>query len=276
MKKRFVNVALCQRNSAGDPQHNLEASAEMIRRAVKGRGDTDLVVLPEYNDFYPAGRDVMLEYARPFDGIYVKTMCDLAAELKVNLVPGSFTCLLPNGRMQNTTLFIDREGTVRGKYAKIHLMKALGTDESKYSEAGNELCILDTDIGTVGLLLCYDIRFPELARSLVVGGAEILVCAACFPVGRPLPPRTGHWDTLINAMALQNLTWVCAVNQYGQPAPKAFPFGRSMVVNPWGTVVARANDMEDIVYATLDLEYQQEILESVGGLKNRRPDVYRL
>ena len=112
--------------------------------------------------------------------------------------------------------------------------------------------------------------------TAVFDGAEILFISAAFPGGAPLPPRTDHWDTLINAMALQNLTWVSACNQFGDLGPGAWLFGRSRVVDPWGTPIAVAGNHEDVFYATVDLDYQDQIRASVGGLSCRRPDIYKI
>ena len=135
--------------------------------------------------------------------------------------------------------------------------------------------VFDTDIGRVGILVCYDLRFPELARGMVQDGADILFVPAFFPAGNPLPPRTDHWDTLVNSTALLNLTYVVAVNQYGKMSTE-LPFGRSCVVDPWGTVVAQCPNRVSIAYAELDTEYQKQVREKIGSWNNRRPDIYTL
>jgi Na+-translocating ferredoxin:NAD+ oxidoreductase RnfC subunit len=169
-------------------------------------------------------------------------MSRLARELRVNLVPGSITERTESGKVRNTTVWIDREGEILGRYSKMHLFDALNYRESDHVQAGDEICLLDTDIGRVGIQICYDCRFPELARTQVLKGADLLCVMACFPLGAPLPVRTEHWDLLIDSMALLNQTWVCAANQFGTVAGQ-HPFGRSRITDPWGTAVAVAGHL---------------------------------
>ena len=200
-------------------------------------------------------------------------MSRLARELRVNLVPGSITERTESGKVRNTTVWIDREGEILGRYSKMHLFDALNYRESDHVQAGDEICLLDTDIGRVGIQICYDCRFPELARTQVLKGADLLCVMACFPLGAPLPVRTEHWDLLIDSMALLNQTWVCAANQFGTVAGQ-HPFGRSRITDPWGTAVAVAGGRPGVIYGVLDLKYQRECREQVGGLHNRRPELY--
>ena len=128
-------------------------------------------------------------------------------------------------------------------------------------QAGDALCLVDTDFGRVGVLVCYDLRFPELARSLCLQGAELLVCPAQFPCGQPLPARVDDWDLLIRSTALTNLTYTVGANQFGIVRRDA-PFGRSCFVC--------------VVHAMLDLDYQREVQKNLASWNNRRPDVYCL
>ena len=117
--------------------------------------------------------------------------------------------------------------------------------------------------------------FPEIPRTLVHDGADLILCPAAFPVGTPLPPRTDHWDVMVRATALQNLTWTLACNCFGEVEGN-YPFGRSMAVDPWGTVTAQASGREEIVYVQADLDYQKQIRDSVGTWSTRRPELYHL
>lgn len=271
-----IKVAICQRGAAAaTPQENLRESIALIERAAAENPGVDIVLLPEYNNGMAITPEEAQAWAETIPGPYTDAMCALAKKLHINLLPGSITEQGDDGRTCNTAVFIDREGNIVEKYRKIHLFDALGFKESDHVQAGDSPCVLDTDIGRIGIQLCYDCRFPELARTEVLDGAEILFIMACFPSGNPLPPRTDHWDTLINAMALQNLTWVCAANQYGAVRTE-HPFGRSRIVDPWGTPVAVAGSHEDIICAAIDLDYQKTVRANVGGLSNRRPDIYKL
>lgn len=175
-------------------------------------------------DFLARSPEEALTLAQPIPGPYTMRMSRLARELHVNLVPGSITERTESGKVRNTTVWIDREGKILGRYSKLHLFDALNYRESDHVQAGDEICLLDTDIGRVGIQICYDCRFPELARTQVLKGADLLCVMACFPLGAPLPVRTEHWDLLIDSMALLNQTWVCAANQLGAVAGQ-HPFG---------------------------------------------------
>lgn len=142
-------------------------------------------------------------------------------------------------------------------------------------QAGDALCLVDTDFGRVGVLVCYDLRFPELARSLCLQGAELLVCPAQFPCGQPLPARVDDWDLLIRSTALTNLTYTVGANQFGIVRRDA-PFGRSCVADPRGTVIAASSGRNCVVHAMLDLDYQREVQKNLASWNNRRPDVYCL
>lgn len=275
MKKKLVHVALCQRSALPDKDENLRESIAMIEEAVRTRPDLDVIVFPEYNYYVPASRKDAAPNAETEDGPYISAMREQAAKYAVNLVPGSFLAPHSERKTRNRCVFLDRRGELAARYDKIHLMDAIGANESGHTEPGSGLCLIDADFGRVGMLVCFDLRFPEMPRSLVLQGADMLICPSCFPFGAVLPPRTDHWDTLVAGAALYNLTWMCAVNQYGS-IPGAFPFGRSRVVDPWGTVTASASGRREIVYATLDMNYQNEIRESLGTLNSRCPDVYRL
>lgn len=274
MKNRIL-TALCQRSGAGDVQHNTAATRRMIEQAVTEQPALDLIVFPEFNSAVPESRDQYAQMAEPIPGSYTETIAALARKYSVNIIPGSILHRHTDGTLRNTVPFIHRDGRIEAAYDKIHTMDAMHTRESDYITPGMSRCVVDADIGRIGILVCYDLRFPELARSLVLDGADFLICPAYFPNGDLLPPRTDHWDTLVAACALQNLTWVCAVNQYGK-AGREYPFGRSRVVDPWGTVVAAAPNSEAIVHAALDLDAQTKLRKQLAVWHNRRPDLYRL
>ncbi len=269
----MIKIALCQTDTAGSPRRNTALIAQMTKDAAKN--GADVVVFPE-NSYYDINAPrIHGEAPEPLGGRFVTEMRAIAKENHVNLIPGSFERLAESGKYFNTCLFINCDGEIIGRYDKIHLMKAMNYDESEFVEAGSQPAVFDTDIGRVGIMVCYDLRFPELARGMVQDGADIIFVPAFFPAGSPLPPRTDHWDTLVDSTALLNLTYVVAVNQYGKMSTES-PFGRSRVTDPWGTVIAQCPNCVSIAYAELDMEYQKKVREQVGSWNNRRPDVYTL
>ncbi len=271
-----MKIALCQRMTyTENKEKNIKETKEMLARTMDGCNDVDLVMFPECNYGDVTDSRMAASYAEPMDGAYITLMKELAAQYKVNLIPGSFVEKGENGKVYNTFPFLDRQGQVLDKYRKIHLADSSGAKESDLVEAGKELKLVDTEFGKVGLMVCYDMRFPEMARSLALAGADLICAAACWPAGRVLPPRVSHWDTLTKATALYNLTYFAACNVYGE-VKESFPFGYSRVVNPWGDVIADCSSGTGIIYAEIDFEYQKWVREEVATFHNRRPDVYQL
>ncbi|MBC8577662.1 carbon-nitrogen hydrolase family protein [Yanshouia hominis] len=276
MVKRFVKVALCQRGVTGSKEQNIAETVSMIEEAAEHCPGLDLIIFPEYNYYESLSLEEARANSETMDGRYITEMKKQARRFGVNLIPGSFaeTC---GEKVKNTCALIDRSGEVAGSYSKVHLMDAIGIRESDAAVPGDKLGVFDTDFGRIGLMVCFDLRFPEQPRSMVLQGADIIFCAASFPTGSPLPPRTDHWDLLVQSTALLNLTWTCAVNQFGSICGGTEnPFGRSMVVDPWGIVTASALGRRDIVYATLDMQHQKEVRGRVATWNCRRPDIYTL
>lgn len=269
----MIKVAMCQTDTVGTPQENVALIGRMVKEAAEN--GADVAVFPEDCYFDVDAPRIHGECPEALDGYFVTKMCGFARENHINLIPGSFERLAPSGKYYNTALFINRDGDIIGSYDKIHLMRAMSYDEGEHVEAGSSPAVFDTDIGRVGMMVCYDLRFPELARGMVQDGADIIFVPAFWPAGAPLPPRTDHWDTLVNCTALLNQTYVVAVNQYGRMSTE-IPFGRSCTVDPWGTVIAQCANRVCISYAELDMDYQQQVRERLATWPNRRPDCYTL
>ena len=271
-----MRIALCQRMTyTENKEKNITETKEMLEQAMNGTSNVDLVMFPECNYGDVSHRQMSASYGEPMDGAYLTLMRELAVKYKVNLIPGSFIEKGEKGKVYNTLPFLNRQGQVLDKYQKIHLADSSGVKESDLVQAGKELKLVDPEFGKVGLMVCYDMRFPEMARSLALAGADLICAVACWPAGRVLPPRVSHWDTLTKATALYNLTYFAVCNAYGE-VKESFPFGYSRVVNPWGDVIADASSGRRIVYADIDFEYQKWVREEVATFRNRRPDVYRL
>jgi predicted amidohydrolase len=225
----------------------------------------DLIVLPEHFCLTPQGQQNQYEEA-------MKCLSDLAKRSHAYVVGGT-VCEPTKDGIYNTMYVMDRGGEVIGSYRKIHLMKALGADETSLFIPGEQIVCVDTDQGRLGLMVCYDLRFPEIARALVSAGADVLVVGAQFPLGNPKPSRKTHWDLLCQSTALQNSTYVVAANQSWEKDEGAF--GRSCVVDPWGKVLTKAvNQGAEFLEAQLNFTWQETIRQDLRLLENRRPDVY--
>jgi deaminated glutathione amidase len=269
-----VRVAAVQLSSAADVSENL-ASAERHTRAAAADG-ARLIVLPE--KWTAMGTDEQLRTAaEPLEGSAIDWARALARELEVDLVAGSVSeRLAGQDKLANTSVHVGPDGEVRAVYRKLHMfdVEVGGRTyrESELEEPGDEIVCSQTAGGVeLGLSICYDLRFPELYRILAVLGARVLVVPSAFT----LATTRDHWEPLLRARAIENQAFVIAANQVGEHPGGHRSGGRSMIVDPWGVVLAQAPDRATHVIAELDLERQDEIRAQLPSLANRRPEVYR-
>jgi predicted amidohydrolase len=275
-----MKAAAVQLNSTADVGANL-ATADRLTRVAAADG-AQLIVLPE--KWTAMGTDEELRAAaEPLDGRAVSWARETAAELRVDLVAGSFLERIPGeDRFANTCVHVSPAGAVRAVYRKLHMFD-VRIDGRSYRESdielpGEEVVLSEVTTGEhgdssaagLGLAICYDLRFPELFRVLTVGGARILALPSAFT----LPTTRDHWEILVRARAIENQAFVLAANQVGPHPGGARSGGRSMIVDPWGVVLAQAPDGEHHILAELDLERQLEIREQLPALTHRRPEVY--
>ena len=242
-----------------------------------GAQGADLIVLPEvwtglgYADAFP-----FEAMAEPIPG---PTTDKLSARARRHgaMIVGSMYERAADGRHFNTAPFIDRDGAILGCYRKTHLFDAQnrtdippGMMESKKVSAGDELPVYDTHAGKIGVFVCSDLRFPEIARVEALKGAQILVCCSAF-----LSPRLDHWEFFLRARACENQVFVVASGQYAQEPASGVGFvGRSCVVDPWGVIVAMAPDRECVTVTTIDLAQIDEVKYRYPLMLQRRPSMY--
>ena len=268
-----MRVAAVQLNSTADFSANL-ASAERLTRAAAADG-ARLIVLPEKWTAMGTEEDLRAA-AQPLDGQAVQWARSLARELQIDLVAGSIAEQVEGQeKLANTSVHVDPQGEVRAVYRKLHMfdVEVGGRTyrESDLEEPGDEIvCSLAADGTELGLSICYDLRFPELYRILAVRGARVIAVPAAFT----LATTRDHWETLLRARAIENQAFVVAANQVGAHPGGHRSGGRSMIVDPWGIVLALAPDAETYVLADLDFERQDAIRRSVPSLANRRPESY--
>lgn len=262
MTSPTLRLALVQASSALDPAVNRDALA---RLAAEHAGDADLVVFPEAfaRDFGPAGSDVS-PYAEPLDGPFGSALAATAAAQGTTVVAGMFESGPDPERPYNTLLV---RGAVAASYRKVHLYDSFGYRESDRLTAGPlEPVVVDVHGWRVGLMTCYDLRFPELARALVDRGAEAIVVPAAWVAG---PRKVDHWRTLLSARAIENTVYVAAV---GQPAPRYC--GHSLVLDPFGEVLAEAGpgmpERPEVLRGVLERGVLEEARRVNPSLRNRR------
>ena len=270
----LIRVACVQMTSRQDKAANLERAESLVARAAST--GADVVVLPEKWNLIGSADDYRAA-AEPLEGgPSTEAMSRWARTLGVTLVGGSIT-ERRDGRekLSNTSCVFDAEGDLVAVYRKIHLFDVeVGGHvyrESEAEEPGTEPVVARVEDWCLGLSVCYDVRFPELYRILALEGAELVTVPAHFttPTGRD------HWHVLLRARAIENQCYVAAAGQVGETIRGKPAYGRSLVVDPWGTVLAQAPDEETVIVAELDRARLRDIRAKLPSLANRRADAYR-
>jgi deaminated glutathione amidase len=269
-----LKAAAVQLNSTADQTANI-ALADRLVRGAAAEG-ARLIVLPEKWTAMGSEQD-LLASAQPLDGPAVQWARQAAAELGVDLVAGSILERVPGQeKLANTSVHVGPDGEIKAVYRKVHMFDVEVAGhvyrESALEQPGTEIVLSSTADGVeLGLSICYDLRFPELYRILAVMGARIIAIPAAFT----LATTRDHWETLVRARAIEDQAFVIAANQIGPHAAGQHSGGRSMIVDPWGVVLAQAADGDGYILAELDLERQREIRASLPSLANRQPGAYR-
>ena len=265
-----MRAAAVQLNSTGDKDRNLETAERLVRDAA--RDGAELVVLPEKWNLLAAGAELM-RGAEPLDGPSLTAARGWARELGIHLLAGSIA--ERNGeRARNTSVLIGPGGEDAAVYRKIHMFDVevggVAYRESEHEDAGEEIVTAPLGDLIAGLTVCYDLRFPELYRILAVRGARLVTVPSAFT----LTTGRDHWEVLLRARAIENQVFLVAPDQVGETPPHYHSYGRSMIVDPWGVVLATAPDEECFIAADLDLAMQDRVREKLPSLANRRPGAY--
>ena len=262
-------AAAIQVSAGPDKNANLERAERLVRlAAVRG---ANLVALPEVFNWRGRRADERAA-AESLAGELLARMAALARDLRIHLVAGSITELAEGQpRNYNTSTLFGPDGSLLGVYRKIHLFDIdlpgrVTIRESDAKLPGTEVVSVSTAIGQIGLTVCYDIRFPELYRSLVFGGARIITVPSAFT----FPTGEAHWEALLRARAIENQVYIVAPAQFGPNVHGFSDYGNSMIVDPWGRVLARAADQEGVVVAPIDLEYQERVRRELPSLTHVR------
>lgn len=267
-------AAAVQLTTTDDPEHSLDAAETGIREAAK-RG-AKLIGLPEAVNLLDAEKK-KLRLAEPLDGPSFQRLGKLAAELEIYLMAGSLPEISEDpDRPYNTSVLYGPKGERLGVYRKTHLFDIRISEtehygESKNTRVGDRWVVVPTPLGRIGLSICYDLRFPELYRELRALEAEVVFVPAAFLTA------TGHahWEVLLRARAIENQSYVIAPGQYGRHGKTRESFGHSLIVDPWGRVVAQASDRESpqVVISEIDLEMVHALWRKMPVFTHRRPEL---
>jgi predicted amidohydrolase len=268
-----LNVTIIQMNSQDDKQANIAAALDLIDRAAEV--GARLVALPEVWP-YLGPDDVNRNQAEPIPGPITELLAQRARRHGIYVHGGSIYETRPGDPgLYNTTVMIDPTGEIIARYSKIHMFDVVLDGVAEYRESatvtpGDEVVVTEIDGILVGLAICYDLRFPELFRILALKGAQAIMLPAAFT----LTTGKDHWEALIRARAIENGLYMIAPAQWGTHSPGNWCYGRSMVVDPWGTVMTTASDGVGIAHATVDPSRVAMVRRQIPSLANRRPEAY--
>lgn len=261
-----LQIALIQCNiQIGRPEVNRKHIQSLIRQAMEKDPNTEVIVLPEmWNTGYALSE--VHELADEGGSIERKWLQEYAGRYKVNIVAGSISEII-DGQIYNSMYVFNKEGAEVARYAKMHLFRLM--DEEKYLASGQEAVTFSFEGNwTAGASICYDIRFPELGRTLALHGAKVLFVPAEWP-----HPRLHHWRTLLMARAIENQMYVVSCNRVGVSGDTSF-FGHSMIIDPWGEIVTEGGEQEEILYGSIHPALVDEVRGRIPVFEDRRPSLY--
>jgi deaminated glutathione amidase len=263
-----MKVALIQ-TCAGDlKSENIKRALSLVEKAIKNHAQ--FILLPEVFTFRGSLQEQLASISEDLPGETHASLMVLARKNKVSILAGSIFEKIPKQKkVYNTSALIDEKGKLKGVYRKINLFKA-NVGAKKFSETnhflpGNELVLSTVKEFRVGLAICYDLRFPELFWQY--GRAKVDMI--CIPSAFTYPTGKAHWEVLLRARAIENLCYILAPNQFGEDSRGVRNYGNSMVIDPWGNIIARAStDKEEIIYADInkkEIQMRRKILPGIAG-----------
>ena len=257
MSIRQYVAAAVQLCAGSDKTANLDKIEAFAAEAA--RHDARLVVLPEVF-LWRGPRAEERAAAEPIPGPSSHRLGELARQLRIHLLAGSILEDSGGARVFNTSVLFDPRGQIVARYRKIHLFDVdipqhVTIRESDTRMGGDTIMTAPTELGVIGMSVCYDLRFPELYRRLTLSGAEIITVPSAFT----FPTGAAHWELLLRARAVENQVYVIAPDQIGRSPSGVLDYGNSMIVDPWGTPTARAADREMVICAEIDRDYQERV-----------------
>lgn len=267
-------LALCQMKVVDNKTKNIDKAKSMVEES--SRNGVDLAILPEMFNC-PYENSKFEEYSERIDNSQtLDSMSNAASEFDIHIIAGSIPEKVKES-VYNTSFIFDNKGEIIGFHRKMHLFdidvpEQITFKESDTLKAGNEITVVETDMGKIGIGICYDMRFPELSRIMALKGANIIV----FPGAFNLTTGPAHWETIIRSRAIDNQLFVVAVSPASNNESNYVAYGHSMVANPWGEILNKGRYDEEIIYAQVNLNDINKIRCELPLLKTRRKDIYNL
>lgn len=269
-----IKIALCQMNVVDNKEENLKKASLMIAKSVKE--NVDFIVLPEMFNC-PYSNDKFIEYGEEEKtSETLPKISKLANENKVYILAGSIP-EKENDKLYNTSYLFDKNGDITAKHRKMHLFDIdvkgkITFKESDVLTAGDNFTIANTEFGKIGIGICYDIRFPELARIMAQKGALILF----YPGAFNMTTGPAHWELLFKSRALDNQVYCVGVAPALNEDASYHSFGHSIITSPWGDIISEASEKETLIISEIDLSEIKKIREELPLLKNKREDLYEI
>ena len=269
-----IRFALCQMNVVDDKEKNLENASLMIKEGVSK--NADFIVLPEMFNC-PYSNDKFIEYGEEENNSpTLNKISLLAKQNRVYILAGSIP-EKEDDKLYNTSYLFDKKGDIIAKHRKMHLFDIdvkgkITFKESDVLTAGDDFTIANTEFGKIGIGICYDIRFPELARVMVENGALILI----YPGAFNMTTGPAHWELLFRSRALDNQVYCIGVAPALNEDASYHSFGHSIIANPWGEIIAETDEKESLIISEIDLDEIKRIREELPLLKNKREDLYEI
>lgn len=269
-----IKLALCQMNVIDDKEENLKNASSMISQGVSE--NADFIVLPEMFNC-PYSNDKFIEYCEMQENSpTLDVISSLARENNVYILAGSIP-EKEHDNLYNTSYLFNREGEIIVKHRKMHLFDIDVKDRITFKEsdvltAGDDFTVADTEFGKIGIGICYDVRFPELARIMVKKGALVLF----YPGAFNMTTGPAHWELLFRSRALDNQVFCVGVAPALNENASYHSYGHSIIANPWGEVIAQAGEKEELIISEINLDEIKKIREELPLLKNKRKDLYEV
>ena len=266
-----IKCAICQLKITDKKEENISKAEMMIRTAAKN--NIDIAILPEiFNS--PYNTNIFKQYSETYPAATTEMLSSVSKELGIYIIGGSI-CEKDGDFYYNTSYSFDRCGNLIGKHRKIHLFDIDIKEKIKFKESdvlsyGNKSTVFDTEFCKIGVLICYDMRFPELAKKMVSDGAKVIVSPASFN----MTTGPAHWHVITRARAIDNQVYFLAASPARDELSGYVSFGHSVMVNPWGEIIAQANEKECILYGNLDLDFLEKIRNELPILKHSRNGLY--
>jgi len=267
--KQKYRAAVVQNMPLYDTEKSIAAALHLSNQAA---ASADIIILPEM--FSTPYELALMNKASEFSTAALNELCRIAKQNSAFICTGSLPIQRNNSKLTNTSYLISNHGRIIYEYDKCHLfdvqLPQLTVRESKVFTAGNSAETVETTLGNIGISICYDIRFPEPARKMTLAGMQLL----CLPAAFSETTGKAHWHSVMRARAIENQIYICVASPALNPESSYPAYGHSMIIDPWGVIIAEADSSEEIIYGEIEHLLIEKVRRELPLLKHRRPEIY--